>query len=504
MERLHGVLARIMQAALSLLLCSLAFGLASCQKTGENSDGASGLRHPLDAHFTERYTEDLEGIMKRRYIRVLTTFNRTNFYISGAKIYGFEYSLLKAYEKFLNSQVKRGGLRVVMEFIPVQSDMLIPALLDGRGDIAAAGLTIIPERQRKVDFTAPYLTGIDEVMVSHESIKGLDSLDDLSGREVFVRESSSYYESLRKLNKEFGRKGLDSLKIIKADETLQTEDILEMVNSGAVGITIADSHLAEIWSGVLKDLRVHKRLRMREGGSIAWMVRKDSPALRESLTRFLKKHRKGTLLGNIYFDRYFKSNRWIKNPLRSDFSKKEREKVDLFKKYAGLYSLDWKLVMALAFQESGLDNSKRSPYGAVGIMQVRPSTALDENIGITDVHILENNVHAGVKYLAHLRDAYFAGADLRERDRVRFSLAAYNAGPSKVRRARELAREMGLDPDRWFRNVEMAALRLIGQETVRYVSNINKYYLLFSMEFENREAREKEKMKSGGKSSYGL
>jgi membrane-bound lytic murein transglycosylase MltF len=166
---------------------------------------------------------------------------------------------------------------------------------------------------------------------------------------------------------------------------------------------------------------------------------------------------------------------------------------DLFQKYANQYGFDWLLIAALAYQESGLDNNKKNKSGAVGIMQVLPSTGNDKNIRISKVHLLENNIHAGVKYLAFLRNRYFSDPQIQPRNQVRFALASYNAGPAKINRARTLAKEMGLDSTRWFRNVELAALKLIGQETVRYVSNINKYYVIYQGASESFDAREKEK-----------
>jgi membrane-bound lytic murein transglycosylase MltF len=226
------------------------------------------------------------------------------------------------------------------------------------------------------------------------------------------------------------------------------------------------------------------------------MVRKENPKLRENLNRFIRRHRKGTLLGNIYFERYFERNKWIKNPLTASSLERQRRHTELFKKYADRYGFDWKLIMAMAYQESRLDNRKKSRSGAVGILQVRPSTAADRNVNIRDVHVLENNVHAGVKYLAFLRDRYYTDDSINARDRIRFSLAAYNAGPRKIRRARNLAREMDLDRDRWFRNVEMATLRTVGQETVQYVSNINKYYVLFKLYEQTEKQRKSSKHES--------
>ena len=453
------------------------------------------VSHPLDSHLSEQYTDDLSGLMTRRYIRVLTTFNKTNFFLFEGKPFGFEYRLLKAYEKNLNKTVKKNELRVVMEFIPVARDQLIPFLVKGYGDIAAAGLTITEKRLKQGDFTDPYLSDVDEVLVTHKAILKPQSLDDLSGREVFVRQSSSYYESLTLLNRKLEKSRKRPVKIIKADENLETEDILELVNSGAIKMTLSDSHIAGIWSGILKDIEVHEQIKLRSGSRIAWMIRKNSPELKRSLNQFLKKHRRGTLLGNIYFNRYYEKNPWIKNPLRSKGKDKLQKYKAVFQKYAKQYGFDWLLIMAMAYQESGLNNKKKNPSGAVGIMQVLPKTAKDKNIGIRNVHVLENNIHAGVKYLAFLRERYFSDDSIRPRDRVRLALASYNAGPTKIRKARSKAREMGLNPNRWFRNVELATLRIVGQETVRYVSNINKYYVLYKQTLERGEIRERTRRK---------
>ncbi|GBD95915.1 MAG TPA: transporter substrate-binding domain-containing protein [Nitrospirae bacterium] len=450
---------------------------------------------PLSSHFKEQYTDDLDGLLERHYIRVLTPFNKTNFYISGKTLYGFEYSLLKDFEKFLNKGTTRRDLKVVIEFIPVSRDQLIPALVNGYGDIAAAGLTITPERLKQVDFTDPYLTGIDELVVVNKNVRTIKNFKDLSGHKIFVRPSSSYYESLLSLNRKFKKMKLRPVRIIKADENLETEDILELVNSGAIKITIADSHIAKIWSRVFKNIHVLKNIKVRESGKIAWMVRKNNPRLKERLNKFVKSHRKGTRLGNIYFNRYYKDTKWIRNPLSLIESRKIQQHIKLFRKYSEQYGIDWMLIMALAYQESGLDNNKKSHAGAVGIMQVRPETAADRKIGIKNIYLLENNIHAGVKYLAFLRDRYFSSEDIRERDRIRFALAAYNAGPARIQKIRKRAGKMGLDPNRWFRNTELAALKYIGQETVRYVSNINKYYLIFRFALDTEKLRNSEKKK---------
>ena len=464
---------------------------------GFSYDPVSGQQqpdpHPLSAHHSYQYKEDLNGLKKRRHIRVLTPLNKTNFFLLEGKIHGFEYEQLKGYEKYLNTGIKKRELRIVFEFIPTSRDQLIPKLVGGYGDIAAAGLTITDRRRRLADFTMPYLSGVNEVVVTHKGAAKLSRIEDLAGLAIFVRKSSSYYESLLALNKKLKQSGRQAVRIMAADENLETEDILELVNTGAIDLTVCDSHIANIWVGVYSNLEVCEDLTLRTGGKIAWMIRKKSPQLIGSLNAYIKNNKKGTLLGNIYFKRYYQENKWIKNPMDFENTKNFLKLKSLFQKYAKQYGFDWRLIAALAYQESGMNNKKRNKSGAVGIMQVLPSTGKDKNIRISKVHLLENNIHAGVKYLAFLRSRYFSDPQIQPRNQVRFALASYNAGPAKIRRTRTRAKEMGLDPNRWFRNVEMAALNTIGQETVRYVSNINKYYVIDQHASEHIEARQNEK-----------
>ena len=477
-----------------MAVCTGFFGLPV---SGQQPPGS----HPLGSHQANSYKEDLDGLLKRRYIRVLTTLNQTNFFLHHGRFFGYEYEIVKGWEKELNTGKKGKDLHTVVEFIPVNRDELIAKLVAGYGDIAAAGLTITDSRRQLADFTIPYLTGVDEVIVTHKQAFKPRTIEELAGRRVFVRKSSSYYESLSALNKKLRKAGKRPVKIIAADENLETEDILELVNTGAVEFTVSDSHIANIWTGIFSNLVIHKELKLRSGGEIAWMVRKNSPKLKASLNAFLKQRQKGTLLGNIYFKRYYEKNAWIKTPLSSDRNKTLLKYTKLLKKYADQYGFDWLLIAALAYQESRLDHAKKNKSGAIGLMQVLPSTGKDKNIGVRNVHLLENNIHAGVKYLAFLREKYFNDAGIRPRDQVRLALAAYNAGPGKIQRVRSKTKQMGLDPNRWFRNVELATLKMVGQETVRYVSNINKYYVIYRFTSKVSETREKEIKEIGKKTN---
>ncbi|MEM7169738.1 MAG: transporter substrate-binding domain-containing protein [Pseudomonadota bacterium] len=439
------------------------------------------------------FTGDLDEIIQRRVLRILVTYNKTNFFIADGQPRGFEYDLLQQYKDYLKTRVKPRSWPTVFMFIPVPFDQLLPALEEGRGDIAAAGLTITPQRLEKVDFTEPYITGVREIVVTASGVTGLDSLEDLSGRQVYVDLGTSYAQSLAQLNESLTAKGLEPVEILPADSSLTTEDILELVNAGVVDITIADNHIAEIWAKTLPGIVVHKDLAVREGGEIAWAVRKNNPDLKASLNKVISKIEKGTLIGNIVFKDYYKNTSWIESPMDGIGAERLAKLEDAFRKYADQYGFDWLEIAALAYQESRLDPTAKSGRGAVGVMQILPDTARGEPILIEDISRVDNNIHAGVKYLAHLRDDYFDDPNLENSAKVDFALAAYNAGPTRISKLRDRADREGLDPNHWFSNVEQVARRSIGRETVNYVANINKYFVAYKLSNQQLEQRREAK-----------
>jgi membrane-bound lytic murein transglycosylase MltF len=146
------------------------------------------------------------------------------------------------------------------------------------------------------------------------------------------------------------------------------------------------------------------------------------------------------------------------------------------------------MVMAQGYQESELNQNRKSPRGALGVMQLLPSTA--KSVGFSDIRTARNNIAAGVAYLDWIRKNYFNEPDIPAEARVDFSLAAYNAGPLRIQSLRHEAKKRGLNPNLWFNNVERVALDKIGEEPVRYVSNINRYYIAYRMSHEIEKGRE--------------
>ncbi len=450
---------------------------------------------PLTRLLNEPFQGDLDGIKQRGFLRVLVSYNRTNYFLQGAQAHGFEYELMEEYRKFLNKGVSKQQIRTEFVFIPVPFDRLIPLLNEGKGDIIAAGLTVTDERAKQVAFSRPYLPGVRELLVTGSATQPLAAIEDLSGRQVHVLRGSSYAAHLTAANSRLQQQGHAPIVVQEVDENLQTEDLLELVNAGVIEFTVADEHIAGIWKRVLPGLQVNSDIVINDNGNIAWAVRKTNPQLLKSLNQFVAKHQKGTLLGNMLFRRYYQNARWIENPASAKGRKRFEAVAALFRKYAAQYDFDWLKIVAQAYQESGLDHSKKNPSGAIGIMQIKKSTAADKQVGIKRIDKLEPNIHAGVKYLAFVRDRYFSDPSIASDDQAYFALAAYNAGPAKVRQMRERAVKMGLDANRWFSNVELAALRTVGQETVRYVRNILKYYTAYRLSFQNIEQRQSGKIR---------
>jgi membrane-bound lytic murein transglycosylase MltF len=247
-------------------------------------------------------------------------------------------------------------------------------------------------------------------------------------------------------------------------------------------LAVVDQHKAEVWTQVFPKLVLRKDLAIHRGGAIAWAIRENSPLIKAEIDAFFSQHGAGTSFGNTIRRRYFGGTKGVKSAASAAEIAKFRELLETFRRYGSNYAFEPLMLAAQGFQESGLDQSRRSPRGAVGIMQLLPKTASAPPISLAGVERdAEINIHAGAKYMRHLRDAYVSDPALSERNRTLLTFAAYNAGPGNLRKFRRRAAEMGLDPNIWFNNVEQAAANIVGRETVQYVSNIYKYFIAYEM-----------------------
>ena len=421
---------------------------------------------------------DLDTMVERRVIRVLTVYGPGRYFLEEGP-QGSVQEYANKLQQVVNKAYKTGLLTVQVAVIPVSRDQLFPALEAGYGDIVMAGTTITESRKAAIDFTNPVSKPLKEILITGPSAPPIGRLEDLSGKTVYVRVSSSYAESVRRLSKRLTDEGKAGIRIEAIDESLEDEDLIEMVNAGLLPWAIVDSYKPQMWREVFTRVSVREDLVLREGARLAWAIRQDSPRLKQFLNTFLKDNREGTLFGNIIRNRYIRDFDWAENAAGAEELSRYRALSALFRKYGTDYGMDPTLLAAQGFQESRLDQSVRSHVGAIGVMQLLPSTAEDKNVAIPNIHELEPNIEAGAKYMAFLKGRYFSGPELDELNGSLLALASYNAGPGRIRRLRRVAEERGYDPNKWFDNVEVIVAEQIGRETVQYVGNIFKYYLTY-------------------------
>jgi membrane-bound lytic murein transglycosylase MltF len=438
-------------------------------------------------HLSQPFTGDFDAMVKRRLIRAGVVYNRTQYFIDRGQQRGVAYESLHLLEEEINKRLKTGLLKVYVAIVPLPRDQLFAALQDGKVDLVAATLTITPERRKSAEFSMPTRTNVSEIVVTAPNVAPLATPDDLSGREVFVRRSSSYYESLSRLNEGLVSRGKPPVAIKEAPEALEDDDILEMVNAGLVELTIVDDFMVEFWQKVFTGVRPLKNVAVRTGGDIAVGVRKNNPQMLRAVNMWIKKYGPRTAFGNMMARRYLQNVNYVKDAATEKERAKLRALVKFFETYGDKYDVDYLLMAAQGYQESRLDQSVKSHVGAIGVMQVMPATGKDLAVG--DITKSEPNIHAGVKYFRFMMDTFYKNEPMDRLNKGLMTLASYNAGPGRVRQLRAEAARRGLNQNVWFGNVERVASEKIGRETVQYVANIYKYYVAYRLVTEREQAR---------------
>ncbi|MFY9733475.1 MAG: lytic transglycosylase F [Candidatus Acidiferrales bacterium] len=429
----------------------------------------------------ERRTGDLDSMVKRHEIRALVVPSRSGFFYDQGHPHGIYFEALDEFQRFVNKRFRTGSLKINVTYIPVRTEQLENALTEGVGDVIAYGVQVTPEREKKVLFTTPIDSNVKQVIVSGPNAPPIATLEDLSGKEIYVNPLTVYYENLQDLSESLQRAGKPPILVKKADPNLTDEDLLEMVSAGLIPATVTINIRAEFWSKVLPHLTLHPGLVLKEDGQLAWVTRQDSPQLRQLLDEFVKGRALGTSFGNTLLRRYLKNTGFVKDATSTEEIKKFQAYVRYFKKYAAEYDFDYLMLVAQGYQESLLDQSRRNPSGAVGVMQVIPKIAAAPPINISNVEVAENNIHAGAKMMRNIADTYFKDPNLDALDETLMVFASYNAGPTRIARLRKKAATEGLDPNQWFGNVELVVAKEVGQETVQYVNNIYKYYVAYKL-----------------------
>jgi membrane-bound lytic murein transglycosylase MltF len=418
-------------------------------------------------------------MLDRRLIRLVVPYSPTLFFEDRGAIYGISANGAQLFEKWVNKTFSLGGRPLTVPLTPVSRDKLIDALLAGDGDIAAGDITITEELRQKVTFSAPVIKNVREIVVTREDFPELNSAEALSGKEVAVSRSTSYYESLTKLNERLTAQGRPPVTITIIPDVLEVADLMEMTAAGLLPATVGDDWVAGLWVQIIKGLRLHPRAALREGAEVGWAVRPDNPKLLATLNGAIAEITGNVIQWSAYTRSYLEKLKQLHTATRGADMQRFHDTVEIFRRYAGQYRFDTLLLVALGYEESRLKQQVRSPAGAVGIMQVKPKTA--STLAVGDIHKADPNVHAGTKLLALLMDDYFKDATFDDQNRNLFAFAAYGMGAGALRSVRGKAKAEGLDPNVWFNNVERVAAERVGGETVRAVRNVYKYYVAYKL-----------------------
>ena len=392
-----------------ILCCEVSQQPASSASQHQSSHSTPTLELPI---IFERRMGDLDSMVKRREIRALVVPSRSGFFYDKGHPQGIYFEALDEFQRFVNKRFRTGTLKINVTYIPVRPEQLENALLEGVGDVIAYGVEVTPEREKKVLFTTPIDSNVKQVIVTGLKAPPIATLEDLSGKEIYVNPLTVYYENLQSLSDSLQKAGKPPILVKKADPNLTDEDLLEMVSAGLIPATVTINIRAEFWSKVFPHLTLHPSIVLKDEGQLAWVTRQDSPQLRQLLDEFIKGRSLGTSFGNTLLRRYLKSTGFVKDATSTEEMKKFQTYVRYFKKYAAEYNFDYLMLVAQGYQESLLDQSRRNPSGAVGVMQVIPKIAAAPPIGVSNVDVAENNIHAGAKMMRNIADTYFKDSQL--------------------------------------------------------------------------------------------
>jgi membrane-bound lytic murein transglycosylase MltF len=444
--------------------------------------------------FNEAWTGDFDKMLENRRIRIFVPQSRTLYFNDKGRERGIIGDTVRDFEQYLNKKYsqKIGRRPLTFFIIPHTRDILLTDIVGGLGDIAAGDITVTEERLKMVNFVSPAdLPSISEVLVTRVTSPAVHVIGDLAGKTVHVRKASSYYESLTELNGRFAKENKKPIDIILVPDALEDEDLLEMLNAGIFDFLVIDDWMAKLWAQVLPEVTVREDIVFRSRGHIGWAIRKDNPLLEAEIREFYQNFLKKRGIIESRLTQYHKGIKKLKDPTKTAEWKRFEKTIDLFKKYGQQYGFDPIMLAAQGYQESTLDQSKRSPAGAIGIMQIMPKTGAALKVG--NIKVTEPNIHAGAKYMDILMTSYFSDANFSEQDRSLFAFASYNAGPGKISKLRDLAQKRGLDPNRWFNNVELVTAEKVGCQTTTYVRNIYKYYIAYKLTL--KAVKEKSKIR---------
>lgn len=433
---------------------------------------------------------DLDSIQKREKLVALVDNSSTSYFVFRGEPMGYEYELLSKFSEFIGVELE---VHVIENLDSVEYQ-----LNEFEGDLIAANLTVTKARTEIMSFSDPILFS-KQVLVQHNNSKRelIKTASQLIDSVIYVRKQSSFYQRLIHLSEEIG----GNLIIKEVSGEVTVEELIEQVNRGEIGFTVADEHVAKINKAFYRNIDIRTPISLDQ--QIAWAVRKDSPILLDSINSWLSEF-KNTLEFRLIYLKYFGNTKLYRSRLKNELFTAKSGSLspydDAVKDYSDRIGWDWRMITSLIYQESGFDHYSESWTGASGLMQLMPNTA--ESFGIDSLSAPEQNIEAGIKYIAWL-DKQFIEKVPDSLERKKFILAAYNVGLGHVFDAIRLAQKNDLDSALWDNNVaEMLKNKSIpeyykdevvyygycrGNEPYKYVKEIMERFEHYKNITENQE-----------------
>ena len=455
----------------------LVLGLASCLALF--SLQAFAQAKAMDA---QAWTGTFPEMLQRGEIRIAVPYDRTIYVNDKGAAKGIAVQMSKAMQTWITKQyaAELRGKTLVMKLVPTQYADLLPSLTAGKADMVIGDLGLYQPSKNAHEFILHHAYKLDrEVLVSGPGSMPITSTEDLAGKTVYGGRDTNFPATLQDINKGLRSKGKPPVKIVSPVGTLDGEDLLEMVDAGLIPYVIIGDWKAKLWQPIYKRMVIHDDIFTKDAGWIGYGVRSSNKDLSDAIGGFISSDEYDQALKAYRTQDFKEHDQGLKDPIEKSAWARFQSMRPLFEKYGAQYKLDPLFIAALGFQETLLNQSAVSKVGAIGVMQLMPATGA--SLGVGDIHELDANIHAGADYMNQLLTKYFPDAKFTGDNRELFAIASYNIGPNNVAKARDQAKEMGFDPDQWFKNVEFVATEKMGYEPMIYVRNVYKYFISYEL-----------------------
>jgi len=421
-------------------------------------------------------------MIQRGEIRIAVPYDRTIYINDKGTPRGLSVEIAKGLAKWINAKyaIQLKGKAVSVKLLPTINSQLLNTVPAGQADIAIGNIGLYEPIANSQALIVNHASKVEqEVLVTGPSSPPVEKLIDLSGQTVYGSRNTNFHTTLSAVNRELKQAGKLPVNLISPLGDLDDEDLLEMLNAGLISYVIVGDWKYRLWQSIYKNIVAHEDLSAKDAGWVGWVVRSNNRDLNDDLFAFYQSDDFENSRRAFRQEDYKEHLKGLKDPIDKTAWARFESMRPLFDRFGAEYKLNPLFIASLGFQETLLNQNAVSAVGAIGVMQLMPTTGM--SLGVGDIHLLEPNIHAGADYMNQLISKYFPDAHFDGNNRSLFAVASYNIGPNNVAKARDQARQLGFDPDQWFGNVEFIATERMGYEPMIYVRNVYKYYMSYRL-----------------------